>query len=96
MEVDNKETKEKQQTDFKKLEEATNNLGHKIMTISNETQKLTNLIVCGSEEMPETAEKAEERPRAENRIVEVMVKVEEYIKIADNALVGIRKLKEHF
>ncbi len=56
MESDNKETKEVQQTDFKKLEEATNNLGHKVMNIRNESQRLTNLIVCGSEELPETKE----------------------------------------
>ncbi len=96
MESDSKETKEAQQTGFKRLEEATNNLGHKVMTIKNEAQKLTNLIACGSEEMPETAEKAEERPRAENRIEEVIVKVQEHMDVADSALLVVRKLKEHF
>ena len=83
MEEDNKALKDKQQTDFKKLEEATNDLGHKVMNIRNEAQKLTNLIVCGSEEIPETTEKAEERPRAENRIVEATVKVQEHMDVAD-------------
>ncbi len=96
MEQTNKDCVEKEKTGFKRLEETTNNLGHKLMNTRNEVQKLTNLIVCGSEELPETKEKAEERPRAENRIEELSVKIGEYAEIVEGILKSIYELKGKF
>ncbi len=92
------ESKEMKETPigFKKLEEESNSLFQKVRTIRAEIDRLSNLIRCGEETKPETNGKEEARPRAENRIEEVSVKLTEYIEMAEGIIKVIYELKKNF